>query len=183
MKTVLIDALVQCALTLTPYVSEALEHKTGAIHCVFLCAAGSGGQCRTPIPSREHSGCERKHAASRAAGHEAQTTQGKPLRAPCACCQTICHALQDLAFHAARPFPAGRALGVYRSMTMLPAEELVMRHNPPDAYPLSTAHWRQAVDAYAAELAPPAMRTWGKRLVKDVFDDALQVMHCPVLLS
>ena len=62
-------------------------------------------------------------------------------------------------------------------MTMLPAEELVMRHNPPEAYPLSTAHWRQAVDAYAAELAPPAIRTWGKRLIKDVFDDALQVMQ------
>lgn len=58
--------------------------------------------------------------------------------------------LQDLAVHASRPYPANSVLGVYRSLTMLPAEELALRHNPPPDYPFSTANWRQAIDAYAA---------------------------------
>ena len=77
--------------------------------------------------------------------------------------------------HATRPLAAGSVLGVYRSMTMLPSEELHFRHNPPESYPKSTAHWRQAVDAYAAELGPPPQRTWGKKLLQEVFDKTLQV--------
>ncbi len=61
---------------------------------------------------------------------------------------------------------------------MLPEEELHLRHNPPEGYPLSAAHWRQAIDAYAAELAPPIPRTWGKRMLRDIFDTALQVIRC-----
>ena len=52
--------------------------------------------------------------------------------------------------HASRLYPANSVLGVYRSLTMLPAEELVLRHNPPADYPHSTVNWRQAIDAYAA---------------------------------
>jgi len=84
--------------------------------------------------------------------------------------------LQDNAVHATRPLAAGSVVGVYRSMTMLPSEELHLRHNPPESYPKSTAHWRQAIDAYAAELAPPPQRTWGKVLLREVFDKALQVL-------
>ena len=83
--------------------------------------------------------------------------------------------LQDNAVHVTRPLAAGSVLGVYRSMTMLPSEELHFRHNPPESYPKSTAHWRQAIDAYAAELAPPPQRTWGKKLLREVFDKTLQV--------
>jgi len=85
--------------------------------------------------------------------------------------------LQDNAVHATHPLSAGSVLGVYRSMTMLPSEELHFRHHSPDSYPKSTAHWRQAIDAYAAELAPPPQQTWGKKLLREVFDKALQV--CP----
>ena len=77
--------------------------------------------------------------------------------------------------HTTQPLTAGTVLGVYRSMTMLPSEELHLRHNPPDSYPRSTPHWRQAIDAYAAELAPPPQRTWGKGLLREVYDKALQV--------
>ena len=77
--------------------------------------------------------------------------------------------------HATHPLPAGRVLGVYVSMTMLPSEELHLRHHPPESYPKNTAHWRQAIDAYAAELAPPPQKAWGKKLLRDVFDTALQV--------
>jgi len=77
--------------------------------------------------------------------------------------------------HATHPLSAGSVLGVYRSMTMLPSEELHLRHHPPESYPKSTAHWRQAIDAYAAELAPPQQRTWGKVLLREVFEKTLQV--------
>ena len=74
-------------------------------------------------------------------------------------------------------------LGFYRSLAMLPAEELKVRHNPPDSYPLTTAHWRQSIDAYAAELAPAPQRTWGKKLLRDIFDKALQVFIASASLS
>ncbi len=86
--------------------------------------------------------------------------------------------LQDNSVHATHPLAACSVLGVFCSMTMLPSEELHLRHHPPKSYPKSTAHWRQAIDAYAAELAPPPQRTWGKKLLLGVFDKALQVRPC-----
>ena len=64
--------------------------------------------------------------------------------------RSILLVLQDMAVHASRPYSANSVLGVYRSLTMLPEEELALRHNPPADYPFSTVNWRQAIDAYAA---------------------------------
>lgn len=68
----------------------------------------------------------------------------------CLIFQCCCWCVQDVTVHASRPFSANSVIGVYRSLTMLPSEELVLRHNPPAQYSHSTVNWRQALDAYAA---------------------------------
>ena len=82
---------------------------------------------------------------------------------------------KDLAVHATQPFPANSVLGVYRCIAITGSEELDLKYNSPEEYTGCNAQWRQALDMYAAEIAPPAPRTWGKRLLQEVFDEALQV--------
>lgn len=82
---------------------------------------------------------------------------------------------KDMAVYATRNFPADAVLGVYRCIAITDSEESDMKHNTPEGYPDCNAQWRQALDMYAAEIAPPAIRSWGKRLLHEVFDTALQV--------
>lgn len=82
---------------------------------------------------------------------------------------------KDMAVYATRSFPADSVLGVYRCIAITDNEESDMKHNTPDGFPDSNAQWRLALDMYAAEIAPPVPRTWGKRLLAEVFDEALQV--------
>ena len=81
----------------------------------------------------------------------------------------------DMAVYATHSFPANSVLGVYRCIAITDSEESDMKHNTPEGYPDCNAQWRQALDMYAAEIAPPVPRTWGKRLLAQVFDEALQV--------
>lgn len=85
---------------------------------------------------------------------------------------------QDMAVHATKPFGPQAVLGVYRCITITAGEEPDLKYNVPEAYPHCSAQWRQSVDMYAAEIAPPSQMTWGKRLVQTVFDEALQVCDC-----
>ena len=85
---------------------------------------------------------------------------------------------QDTAVHATKPFKAHAVLGVYRCITITASEEPDLKYNVPEAYPHCSAQWRQCVDMYAAEIAPPSQMTWGKLLVQTVFDEALQVCVC-----
>ena len=82
---------------------------------------------------------------------------------------------KDLAVHATQPFPANAVLGVYRCIAITTSEEFDLKYNSPEEYTDCNAQWRQALDMYAAEIAPPVLRTWGKRLLQEVFDEALQV--------
>jgi len=89
---------------------------------------------------------------------------------------------KDMAVCATRNFPAETVLGVYRCIAITESEESDMKHNTPEGYPDCNAQWRQALDMYAAEIAPPTPRTWGKRLLHEIFDTALQV-RCNTHLS
>ena len=84
---------------------------------------------------------------------------------------------KDLAVHATRPFPAHSVLGVYRCIAITNSEEFELKYNTPEEFIDCNAQWRQALDMYAAEIAPPVPRTWGKRLLQEVFAEALQVSH------
>ena len=82
---------------------------------------------------------------------------------------------KDMAVYATQSLPANSVLGVYRCIAITDSEESDMKHNTPEAFPGCNAQWRQALDMYAAEIAPPVPRTWGKRLLAQVFDEALEV--------
>ena len=82
---------------------------------------------------------------------------------------------KDLAVHATQPLPANAVLGVYRCIAITESEEFDLKHSTPEQYTDYNPQWRQALDMYAAEIAPPVSRTWGKRLLHEVFDKALQV--------
>lgn len=89
---------------------------------------------------------------------------------------------KDLAVHATQPFPANSVLGVYRCIAITSTEEFDLKYNTQE-YTECHAQWRQALDMYAAEIAPPVPRTWGKRLLQEVFDEALQVSHVACRIS
>ena len=90
---------------------------------------------------------------------------------------------KDLAVHATQPFPADSVLGVYRCIAFTKSEKSSMKHSTPEGYTGCNAKWRQALDMYAAEIAPPVSRTCCKHLLQEVFDGALQVSHAAYWIS
>lgn len=96
---------------------------------------------------------------------------------------------KDRAVYATKAFPADTVLGVYRCIAITDSEESDMKHTTPEEYCGCNAQWRQGLDMYAAEISAPSPCTWGKRLLQEVFDAALQVrielhsvsLYCKVL--
>lgn len=72
---------------------------------------------------------------------------------------------------------SGCPCNVYRCVAITNSEEFELKYNIPEEYTDCNAQWKQALDSYAAEIAPPVPRTWGKRLLQEVFGKPLQVSH------
>ena len=69
----------------------------------------------------------------------------------------------------------GTVLGLYRAKTVNQKEEKAMKKHPPPNFKGTKRQWRQIMDAYTADIVPPAINTKAWKAHSSIYGDILQV--------